>query len=212
MMESLLNLEGEACLKVDGSRSQTPLRLPKVEQGDVVGDAGWVEVQIVEEVEEVGADLNLRVFTQARDPRQTECLRQACVEISVAWTGEGITSDSWRLRNGSGGWKFPPQGKRRLQEVWLVWTGLRKVFVHSISHERPGFECSVAGILSCPAEIGGGPQLGVATAREVELSAWNVVDGCPWESGMNVQASTDRPASGHFFNPGVVAVEEDWLP
>ena len=64
VIECLICLETETRLQANGSRSEGSLSLAEIDQGDVVRDAGWVEVQIVEEVEDIGADLKLRVFAQ----------------------------------------------------------------------------------------------------------------------------------------------------
>ena len=84
-----------------GARAKRRLCLAKVCGGDEVADTAvpWValraplEIKRVEEVEETGANLELRILSQAWYVRCSEYLGQGCVHIEVVRARQGITDD-----------------------------------------------------------------------------------------------------------------------
>ncbi len=91
-------LEAEASLEIDDSRSQRALRLAKVGSLNVGRDAAGVDVRYVKDVEHVGLDFDLRVFAQDSHVGQTEGFGDGDVDIPVM-RGQGRSCD-----------RFPAEG------------------------------------------------------------------------------------------------------
>ncbi len=101
-------LETEAPLKFDDATRKTAGRSAEIEVGSerpvtdvepanprrVAAEAEGREVTDVEDVEEIGADLEVRSFS--KETRQAGLLDQAHINIEVARTSERITSDTRR--------------------------------------------------------------------------------------------------------------------
>jgi hypothetical protein len=91
-------LEAKARLEADGACAEQGGVLAEVRRVDVGGDSGWVEVDVVEEIEGVGADFNLGVVTEDAKIGQTERLGQRGVDVLVARPIEGVAAGAWRWR------------------------------------------------------------------------------------------------------------------
>jgi predicted methyltransferase MtxX (methanogen marker protein 4) len=81
------DLEAEACLQVDDAAAQGCLRLAEVGGRDDVGDSGWIEVKVVEEIESIGTDFELCVLAEDRHSGKAEGLRDGGVDVAVAGSG-----------------------------------------------------------------------------------------------------------------------------
>src|SRR4029453_5494309 len=90
----------EACLQLDRAPAEPFLRPAEVLAQDVGLDV--LQVDLVEQVVEVGADVQFRGLPEASDGRDAEGLAQGRIDVQVARTTERVPSHAGCLRNGSG--------------------------------------------------------------------------------------------------------------
>jgi hypothetical protein len=95
------DLEAEPSRQRDRTRTQSRRRLAEVGIGNVVREAGWIEVQVVEQVVSIEPKLKLGTFPEHRHAGQAECFGQCHIHISVARAGQRVAVDSGRLRKSS---------------------------------------------------------------------------------------------------------------
>lgn len=96
-------LEAETGLHLNGARAQGALRLAEEFVIDValnsVELASALQVELVEQVVEVGAELNLRAFSNYLHARQPKRLAESGIHIKVARARERIACNSRSCRN-----------------------------------------------------------------------------------------------------------------
>src|SRR6185312_3270962 len=92
------DLEAEPGLEGNSAASQRTCVLAEVRGGDVTADASGIEVQDVEEIEDVGADLDRSALAGDAVVREAEAFGQGGVNVSIARTDEGIANQSGRRR------------------------------------------------------------------------------------------------------------------
>ena len=93
-------LEVEARLNIDGSRSERIGCLTKVRICDVGRYRARVDVQQVEDVEHVGFEFQLRAFAQNFHVGQTEALTEGDIDIPISGARKRVALDSWRRNEG----------------------------------------------------------------------------------------------------------------
>jgi len=92
-------LEAKPRLHLDRPRRQRILRFTEVSVLDV--RLRIEQIQLVEQVIEVSAKFQFRVFTQDWQFRQPERLTEGCVHIEVPRPSKGVTSNPRRCWNGA---------------------------------------------------------------------------------------------------------------
>jgi hypothetical protein len=102
--------ETEAGLHLDGSGTQSVLGFAEMRVVQVVLDVP--EVQLVEQAEEVGAELEFRVLAQHLHVRETKRIAQRCVNVEIARPSERVASETWSARDRSR-WGAPPMTAKR---------------------------------------------------------------------------------------------------
>jgi len=210
-------IEAEAGLQGYGAGPEGGGGLSEVTGLDVIGDAAAVagaagfEVEVVEDVEGIGANFEGSSLTQAPDSSQAEALGQGSVDVAIAGPGEEVPADAGPFRNkcaigvevGAGG----DGGRNEVGEA-----AIGEVSVGAAAHAGARFVGIVAGIVACASEVGGRQHPGVAAGGAIEATHRADIDGVPGEAGVEVQDSADRPAAYKPLQHIVLAAEEHGLP
>src|SRR5213076_2157150 len=98
-------LKAEPCLQFDDTAGQCALSLAELPvagravEADRVVDVG--EVQLVEDVVEIGANVQLRILSQNRHLGQSEGLGQGEIDVEIVGSPKNVASDPRRLRDGA---------------------------------------------------------------------------------------------------------------
>jgi hypothetical protein len=93
-------LEAEACLYIDRTGTESGCVLTEVGGIDVIRDICGIEIQEVEQVEEIGANLEPCVLSQKPGVGQPEALGQRGVDVAIARTDECVPAYAWRRWRG----------------------------------------------------------------------------------------------------------------
>src|SRR5258708_1160640 len=91
-----IELEAEAGLEIDDSRSKGARRLTEVATADVIRNGAGVDIQRIEYIDEVGLDFDLGVFPNQTHVGQAESLGKIHIEVAVLRPGQGVAPNSRR--------------------------------------------------------------------------------------------------------------------
>src|SRR5579859_1245881 len=185
----------------EGAGAKSRSSLAEVGVGNVVRDASRVEVQIVEQVVGVNAELKFSVFTEHRHVRQTEGLGQRHVHVPVSRAGE-------RVATYAGLWKRGSEVGAAIGSV--SWR--REICCATLGEIRPSPEGIVASAGARATQVGSREQLRIPALSAIEAPSVNIHQRSPGEPRVKSQNAAERPAASDLFHPIIAAVEEDGLP
>lgn len=93
----VVGLEAEPGLELDHTASQPARGTAKegaLDPGVIGAERKWLEVEFIEQVKEVAAELETGPFTQVLEAGQPELLAEACIDIEIAGAAERVAADT----------------------------------------------------------------------------------------------------------------------
>ena len=181
----------EPCLKLDHSARET-IGSPSEATGinNVGRGRGWYQwrqIQNIEDIEEIGANCELRSFSQECRPRQHEILAQRDVDGGIAGTSEDIAAAAARAKR-CGVKLSRGIGKDTVDELLFARVG------NCASKVLRGH----VGAVAVPVPV----RIGVATADQRGK----------WETRMLAHDSADRPSTEHSSHQVMAAAKPGNFP
>ena len=160
-----------ACRRCDNNRA------------DILG-AEWNEVELIEQIVEIDAEIKFRVLAQNRQGRQSESFAEGCVDRRVARSAEGIARHA----------RFGRDADSRAK-VWRGEIGERAVGKVGAARFKP----SVAEIGTRTADVRGWPNRAIVAIHvDQATSVWralylDVIERSKWEASVGVEDAGYRP-------------------
>ncbi len=212
-----IELEAEAGLEIDDSRSKGARRLTEVATADVIRNGAGVDIQRIEYIDEVGLDFDLGVFPNQTHVGQAESLGKIHIEVAVLRPGKGVAPNS--RRRDEGGCEL---SRIVCDGICIVWNS--EVVVAELIIVRAGtcsarawkvasgFEGAIAGAAESSAVVGRTQALESVVALVAVDLVPRRISRCPPVTGVEGKDSANRPAAGYLLFPVMAAAKDGRLP